>query len=350
MKNTKKKPKLATKKLADANIVDLPGLKGHLVFWKMDTSIEVPREDVVKSLEKFGALPRVMGKNANASKSYADLLPKSDYVGAMGRALRKVCKVQNDEDLSRFAKALPHAGEERASWVIAVTKLLEATPDAPVDINLHKEVTVSVHKVTGKVGLSHEFPQKRELLQSYRDAQGSADYGQLTAVAMKIIKNQCFGIPLRQYGGFYFVNDSNLETLQTLREFFLCFPQDMMRLLEIPIRHDDLTNSAIEDALVESLDKEIKDFVKTVKEKVAFGKVTSRFALGKKEAAEQIMEKVDAHRRDLRTQSKMLTKKLDTLNKVLTDAEDDYRDAQLRHDTAAKKKTDYTLEEALSAF
>jgi len=272
-------------------------LKGHIIFW-----------EISEFTTELGEIERVL-KNIGVNPE--DYLPRNDYKSSLLRGLKVTLKKDKDDD--RFYRRLDDKPTGVKFAVIVPKEFWVGS--TLTDIEFKKEVLIELDKTTGKVTYDHESAFSDSVNDAYREAKQHLDAKQFRSLLLKLLKEECRGVALRKAGGVYYVSEADLPKLDKLRQLFEAFKKDA-RLEEIPIFNDASTEQAIEHAVTDDLLTELE----MLRAEMIDKKMTDVILRNRREAINQLIERVNHHRDDLRSQHVTLDNKFSEMKGLIDKA------------------------------
>lgn len=260
--------------------------KGDLVFWEI-SELTTTKEH----LESLG---------------FDRLVPRNDYRSAMIKALKKITK-GNDKLYRRF-----NDKAEEVSFAIFEQRISES------DILLDREITITIDKKTGALSTKAEYDGEfyRSIRDIYLNESKTIDSSQFRSMVLRVVQQECFGVPMRKGGGVYFIKESFDETQRKLNELFNAFPHQAT-LHRVPIYDDPSTLTALESAVSEDLTGDIESLVADINKRFEEGKITRRQLEGDQERIQKIVQKTEVHADALRAKASAIRAKLELAKKAV---------------------------------
>jgi len=264
--------------------------KGDLIFWEI-SGFTIDKPTLETALEGLG-----IGR----------LTPRNDFKTATLKAIRTVTK-GNDKLYRTFNNTL-----DRVSFGV----FTEVPTDD--DLSLKREVIVTLNKDTGiltAVNIGDEA-MWTQLQAEYDKTKKTIDGNQFRSIVLKVLKEECFGIPMRKNGAVYFIDKRFDSFREKLSSLFRVFPESMV-LHSVPIFENAGTDEALESAINESVFADIENLIKDVETKFHDGTITKRLLEGRQTEANEILEKIKVHEKNLRSKAAEVTTKLSRVTGAL---------------------------------
>lgn len=263
--------------------------KGSLLFWEVN--------EFKVNLSDFEALVNGLGITTR--------LPRNDYRAAMIKALKTFTK-GNDKLYRRF-----NDNKASVSFGVFVQETVAG------DITLNREIVFHVSKSTGTVTANAgEIPTT--LAESFRMEKDTISSEQFRSYILRHIRKEASAIGMRSGGGIYFIDSRKKEKLDIVKRVFSAFPSNM-KLFEIPLYDDQGTLVALEKAVSEDIEAEVKDIIKELETQNRTGVVTKRMLESKSEEIRVLMEKSSFHAENLRGKATEIQDKIKTLDILVGD-------------------------------
>ena len=268
--------------------------KGHLIFWEISEL--------------------TTSKDHLASLGFDRFVPRNDYKSAMIKALKKVTK-GDDKLYRRF-----NDKSDSVSFGIFAENIEGG------DISIDREYVIRVNKVHGEVEMDAAVhsPLLDRLIEQYEKGRETLDSSQLRSLVMKIVRRECFGLPMRSSGGIYFIDTRFEGTLDKLRELFSAFPHHA-KLHIVPVYDDQGTKDAVQDAAALDVTGSVESLIADINKRFKDGTITKRQLEGDKERMERIVERMVVHKNNLREAYLELSNKTvdvqKAINLVITNVE-----------------------------
>jgi hypothetical protein len=259
--------------------------KGNVLFW------EVP--SVVLTPEKLAEI------------GLGSYLPRNSFETAMIKALRKATKGGD----KKYGKSI---GE------IEVTFVVHGYIKNGIDIDLDKNLSFSVSKIDGSIApISGDETSElyKAIREHYDEAVGTLNSEQIRTMILKKVKEDLHGVPLRQSGGIYFVDERFDEQKQKLEEIFRRLPDS--RLHAVPVYDDQGTLDAIEDGASTEIFGEIDRLIGEIDGRIKKGELTKRQLEGRRNEADVILAKIKIHQENLRSKADAVTSKLLVVSRAI---------------------------------
>lgn len=252
--------------------------KGQFIYWEMS---EVKTNKAV--LEDLG---------------FGDYVPRNDYKTALIKALKSYTK-GNEKLYRRF-------NDFKDS--VAFSVFIEQTSED--DLNLRKEITIKLNKLTGV--LENAIP---EIQENFRREMSTIDSTQLRQLILKVLRRNSHAISMRSGGGVYFVDNRFIESLQPLDGLFNAI--EGAKLYKIPVYNESATLEAIEDATASEIFSDIETVIQDITREFNNGNLTERRLTTKIDEADQILKKVKLHEENLRSRAVQVSDRVKRLQDSL---------------------------------
>lgn len=241
--------------------------KGDLIFWEISELTTTKAE-----LEALG---------------FADFIPRNDYKSAMIKALKEFTK-GNDKLYRRHSES---------AYSVSFTVFIEHEEEGHLD--LQREVVIKLDKRTGAAAIGSEDTDVcSRLVESYGRHKETIDSNQLRAMILKLVKRDCYGVPMRKGGGIYFIDAAFDDKRDRLTRLFETFSANAM-LRSVPIYDDKSTVEAIEQVVSDNIFDEMDGLIADVNGRFKDGSITKRQLEGDKTRAETLLTKIKVHTENL---------------------------------------------------
>jgi hypothetical protein len=256
--------------------------KGDLIFWEISSELNATKAEL-------------------AEMGFERCVPRNDFKAAMVKALMLITR-GNEKLYRRF-----NDNSDSVSFGV-----FHETVEND-EISLDKELIIILNKNDGLVEFSNrDNPLVPFILDSYMGGKETLDARQIRAMLLKIVKNECFGIPMRSGGGIYFLDrkiPNYAQNRKKIQSFFDKFPLHTT-LHTVPIYENEETSAAIEYAVKDDIFGDIDELVSSIDKRFKDGSITKRQLDGDKERASKILEKIRVHRDNLRLAAAQVSAKL----------------------------------------
>lgn len=252
--------------------------KGNFIYWEMS---DVKTNKTV--LDGLG---------------FGDFTPRNDYKTALIKALKDYTK-GNEKLYRRFNDV----GDD-----VSFSVFIEHTEEEELD--LRKEITIRLNKKSGVI--TGAIPAIEE---KYRSEMSTIDSIQLRALILKVLRQNSHAVAMRTGGGFYFVDNRHLNTLEPIVQLFNTI--EGAKLYQIPVYNDSATLEAIEDATAAEIFSDIETMIVDVTREFNNGDLTERRLTTKMDNIGQILKKVKLHEENLRGRANEVRGRISTLSKTL---------------------------------
>jgi hypothetical protein len=258
--------------------------KGDLIFWSI-SELNTTKEHLADlGLERF--------------------IPRNDYKTALIKTMKKLTK--GNEKLYRRFNDLGH----NVNFSVFEQKIEGG------DLSLDREISISLNKRSGVLTCASESDLFKRIKDAYLEETKTIDSSQLRSLILKIVKHDCFGIPMRQGGGIYFI-DSRFDEIRTrITKVFEAFPRET-RINTVPVYSDAQTLDAIEHAAAEDVFGDIEALVKDINQRFEKGTITRRQLDGDRDRLQEIVKKTEVHAESLRTKAAAIRARLLTAKQAI---------------------------------
>ena len=267
--------------------------KGDLVFWEIS--------DFKTTKEKLESL------------GFGDFVPRNDHRATMIKALKTVTR-GNEKLYRKF--------NDRSDLVHFGIFAENVSGDS---LSIDRELIFKLDKITGAPGLllspGQDYAQIsnttlwKGIVTAYNAEMGSIDAGQFRSVVLRAVK-KCYGIAMRRGGGIYFIDKRFDETRTKLQQLFDAFPTNT-KIHSVPIYDDKGTEEAIEHAVNEDILSDIESLIEDINTKFNEGNITLRILEGRKNEAQEILNKAKVHESNLRKSVNKIKTRINNVTKAL---------------------------------
>lgn len=258
--------------------------KGDLIFWSI-SELETTKEALIDlGFDRF--------------------VPRNDYKSALIKAIKKITK-GDDKMYRRFGETKDECKFGVFSEVVTGDELAF---DRELGIVLNKRGG-HIHPVRPEDTSSRLYSLISE---EFRLAAKTIDSNQFRQLVLRIVRQEGWGVAMRDGGGIYFVDarfDSMLERLQRL---FTAF-QSKATLHRVPIFDNAGTHEALSSAISEDIAGDIGSLVADIDKRFKEGVITKRQLEGDMNRAHEILEKYKIHSENLRARAGAINAKLRTV-------------------------------------
>jgi hypothetical protein len=183
-------------------------LLGYAVYWSI-SDINVKYDSFVEMLESLGIPSEIA--TAVQTKSAVIKAIKSDTKGRKNSFHRSV--VDN---------------EAKASFAIVTSSTVDEAND---DIAFHNETKVVLNK--GSKTLEVTGPNSDEIKASFEAFKETYTSDRFRNVVLKLVKNYCQGMSIRERGGVYFIPSSHNDMFTKLESLFKMFPTCQLDVIPV---------------------------------------------------------------------------------------------------------------------
>lgn len=213
-------------------------LLGYAVYWSIK-GVQIPQADFAKLLNKLG-IPQSVAP---------DIREKS----ALNAAIREQSKGRRDV----FHRSVLN-DQEKAGFVISRS---EVTNARKLDVSFSTETKIHFDKHSKQVTV--EGDRKDEIQSSYEHLKDTYTSERFRTVTLRIIRDLCQAVTIRDKGGFYFIPSTHDEWFKKLQKLFEAFPECEIDL--IPVIDSKAAKKSIWKALVGEVEGELAE----MEEKIA---------------------------------------------------------------------------------
>jgi hypothetical protein len=267
--------------------------KGDLIFWS------------INELETT--------KDALIDLGFDRFVPRNDYKSALIKAIKKITR-GDDKLYRRFGDA----GDEVKFAVF--NEVVSGD-----ELNLDRELGLVLNKKSGVISpVRAEDTDSRlyALIQEeFRRAAKTIDSNQFRQLVLRIVRQEGWGVAMRDGGGIYFVDARFDKMLERLQSLFTAF-QASATLHRVPIFDNAGTHEALSTAISEDIAGDIASLVADIDKRFKDGSITKRQLEGDMARAADIVEKYKIHSENLRARAGAINAKLHNVMTTLREVQD----------------------------